>query len=190
MRIRRLPVCEEDQKEFVAQIQYLETACCDVEVEASVLVGLYIGETPREHGDQLLVRHPMRRDEALGKVVAEVKILDRQHFGMPEPDVPHAARDRKGDLNVVVQRDIVDRVAKRALKARMDLVKFAKAPGDLWAICADEEPVHLEQAHLGGTHEQLYCVRLGKVDSAAVLDWVDAKEIIIIGSADEAFELR
>ncbi|EHH10245.1 hypothetical protein MEA186_19912 [Mesorhizobium amorphae CCNWGS0123] len=39
-------------------------------------------------------------------------------------------------------------------------------------------------------HEQLYCVRLGKVDSAAVLDWVDAKEIIIIGSADEAFELR
>ena len=136
------------------------------------------------------MRHPVRSDEALGKVVAQVKILDRQHFGMAEYDVAHAARDRKGDLNVVVQRHIVDRVAERALKAWMDLVELAKAAGDLRAIGADEQPVHLEQAHLGGVHEQLYRVRLGQVDEAAVLDGVDAKEIIVVGGTDEAFELR
>ena len=69
------------------------------------------------------------RSEALGKVVAQVKIFDRQHFGMAVYDVAHAARDRKGDLNVVVQRHIVDRVAERALKTWMDLVELAKAAG-------------------------------------------------------------
>src|SRR5436190_9916929 len=105
----------------------------------------------------------MQSDEALGKVVAQIKILDRQHFGMAEYDVAHAARDRKGDLNVVVQRHIIDRVAERALKAWMDLIELTKAAGDLRAISADEQPVHLEQAHLGGVHEQLYRVRLGPV---------------------------
>ena len=109
---------------------------------------------------------------------------------MAEYDVAHAARDRKGHLNVVVQRHIVDRIAKRALKARMDLVELAKAASDLRAIGADEQPVHLEQAHLGGAHEQLYRVRLGQVDEATVLDGVDAKEIIVVGGTDEAFELR
>src|SRR4029077_10276184 len=117
-------------------------------------------------------------------------ILDRQHFGMAEYNVSHAARDRKGDLNVVIQRHIVDRVAERALKAWMDLVKLAKAAGNLRAIGADEQPVHLEQAHLGGVHEQLYRVRLGQVDGAAVLDGIDAKEIIVVVGTDEAFELR
>src|SRR5438477_4985813 len=132
----------------------------------------------------------MRCDEALGKVVAQVKILDRQHFGMAEYDVAHTARDRKGDLNVVVQRHVVDRVAERALKAWMDLVELAKAAGNLRAIGTDEEPVHLEQAHLGSVHEQLYRVRLGQADELAVLDGVDAKEIVVVGGTDEAFELR
>ena len=109
---------------------------------------------------------------------------------MAEYDVAHAARDRKGHLNVVVQRHIVDRVAKRALKAWMDLVELAKAAGDLRAIGADEQPVHLEQAGLGGVHEQLYRVRLGQVEEAAVLDGVDAKEIKVVGGTDEALELR
>src|SRR5438132_4023776 len=109
---------------------------------------------------------------------------------MAEYDVAHAARYRKGDLNVVVQRHIVDRVAERALKAWMDLVELAKAAGDLRAIGADQQPVHLEQAHLGAVHEQLYRVRLGQVDEAAVLDGVDAKEIIVVGGTDEAFKLR
>src|SRR3954454_11258363 len=108
---------------------------------------------------------------------------------MAEYDVAHAARDRKGDLNVIVQRHIVDSVAERALKAWMDLVELAKAAGDLRAIGADEQPVRLEQAHLGGVHEQLYRVRLGQVDEAAVLDGGDAKEIIVVGGTDEAFEL-
>src|SRR5246500_5015610 len=148
-----------------------------------MFMGVDIGESPRERGNELLVRHPMRSDEAPGKVVAQVKILDRQHLGMAEDDVAHAARDRKGDLNEVIQRHIVDRVAKRALKAWMDLVELAKAAGDLRAIGADEQPVYLEQA-------QLYRVRLGQVDGAAVLDGVDAKEIIVVGGTDEAFELR
>jgi len=84
----------------------------------------------------------------------------------------------------------VDRVVERALKAWMDLVELAKAAGDLRAIGADEQPVHLEQAHFGGVHEQFYRVRLGQVDEAAVLDGVDAKEIIVVGGTDEAFELR
>src|SRR5436190_23519684 len=39
-------VHEEDQKEFVAQVQHLEAASCDLEVKAAVLMGLDIGETP------------------------------------------------------------------------------------------------------------------------------------------------
>ncbi len=109
---------------------------------------------------------------------------------MAEYDVAHAARDRKGDLNVVVQRHVVDRVAERALKAWMDLVELAKAAGDLRAIGADEQPVHLEQAHLGGVHEQLYRVRLREAGEAPVLNGVDAKEIIVAGGTDEVFELR
>ena len=38
--------------------------------------------------------------------------------------------------------------------------------------------------------EQLYRVRLGQVDQAAVLDGIDAKEIIVVGGTDEAFEFR
>src|SRR5260370_24667140 len=102
-----------------------------------------------------------------------------------EYDVGHAARDRKGDLNVVVQRHIVDRVAERGLKAWMDLVELAKAAGDLRAIGADEQPVHLEQAHLGGVHEQLYRVRLGQVDGAAELHGVDAKDLTEVSGPDE-----
>src|SRR4051812_7407725 len=108
---------------------------------------------------------------------------------MAEYDVAHATRDRKGNLNVVVQCHIVDRVAERALKAWMNLVELAKAAGDLRAIGADEQPVHLEQAHLGRVHEQLDRLRLGQLDAAAILDRVDAKESIIVGGTDEAFEL-
>src|SRR5262249_23715812 len=110
--------------------------------------------------------------------------------GMAEYVVAHAARDRKGRLNVVVQRHVVDGVTERALKAWMDLVELAKAAGDLRAIGADEQPVHLEQAHLGGVHKQLYRVRLRQADETAALDGVDAKEIIVVGGTDEAFEFR
>jgi hypothetical protein len=46
LRFCRLLVREEDQKEFVAQVQHLETAGCDLEVEAAVLMCLNIGESP------------------------------------------------------------------------------------------------------------------------------------------------
>src|SRR5437868_9966536 len=46
LRFCRLLVHKEDQKEFVAQVQHLETASCDLEVEAAVLMGLDIGESP------------------------------------------------------------------------------------------------------------------------------------------------
>src|SRR5438552_8221226 len=46
LRLCRLPVHEEDQKKLVAQVQHLETASRDLEVEAAVLIGLDIGEAP------------------------------------------------------------------------------------------------------------------------------------------------
>ena len=70
------------------------------------------------------------------------------------------------------------------------LVELAKAAGDLRAISADEQPIHLEQAYLGGVHEQLDRVRLGQLDEAPVLDGVDAKKIIVVGGTDETLELR
>ena len=91
LRFRRLPVREEDQKEFVAEIQHLETASCHLEVEASLLISLDIGKSPRECGNELLVRHSVRSHEALGEVVAQVVVLDRQYFGMTEYDVADAA---------------------------------------------------------------------------------------------------
>ena len=39
-------------------------------------------------------------------------------------------------------------------------------------------------------HEQLDRVRLGEAHEAAILDGVDAEEVIVAGATDEAFELR
>ena len=63
---------------------------------------------------------------------------------MTEYDVANGARDRKGDLDVVVKRHIVERVAELALEAWMNLVQLSKTACDLRAICADEKPLHLE----------------------------------------------
>jgi hypothetical protein len=41
---------------------------------------------------------------------------------MTKYDVPDGTRDRKGDLDVVVKRHIVERVAELALEAWMNLV--------------------------------------------------------------------
>ena len=41
---------------------------------------------------------------------------------MMKYDVPDGTRDRKGDLDVVVKRHIVERVAELALEAWMNLV--------------------------------------------------------------------
>ena len=143
----------------MAEIKHLETASCHFKVEALLLMRLDIGKSTRERRNELLVRHSMRSLEALGKVVAQIVVLDGQHLGMAECDVADATCDRKGDLDVVVQRHVVERVAELALEAWMDLVELAKTACDLRAIGADEQPVHLEQAHLGGVHEQLDSVR-------------------------------
>ena len=132
----------------------------------------------------------MRRPEALGEVIAEVIVLDGQPLGVAEYDVADATRDRKGDLDVVVERHVVERVAERTLEAWVDLIELAKTAGDLWAVSADEQPVHLEQARLGGVHEQFDSVLFTEAVSAGVLKWVDAKEIIVVGRADEALKPR
>ena len=118
----------------MAEIEHLETAGCDLKFEAPLLISLDIGKSARECRDELLVRHPVRRLEVLGEVITQVVVLDGQHLGMTEYDVADGARDRKADLNVVVKRHIVERVAKLALKAWMDLVQLAKAACDLRAI--------------------------------------------------------
>src|SRR2546426_12481918 len=41
----RRAVRKEDQKKFVAQVQHLETASCDLEVEAAVLMSRDVGES-------------------------------------------------------------------------------------------------------------------------------------------------
>ena len=75
-----------------------------------------------EFRDELLVRHSVRRLEVLGEVVTQVVVLDGQHLRMAKCDAADGTRDRKGDLNVVVKRHIVERVAELALEARMNLV--------------------------------------------------------------------
>src|SRR3954465_527826 len=109
---------------------------------------------------------------------------------MTKYDVPDGTRDGKGDLDVVVERHIVERVAELALEACMNLVELSKTPCDLRAICADEQPLHFEQAHLGGVHEQLDSFGLTQPVSCRVLDGIDAKKIIVAGRADEMFEAR
>jgi len=105
-------------------------------------------------------------------------------------DVPHFARDRESDLDVVVEGGIVVRIAEFALKAGMDLIEFAKAAGDLGAVGANQQPVHLEQADLGGVNEQLDRLRVGQACRAGIVDRVHAKEIVIIRRAHEGFQPR
>jgi hypothetical protein len=122
LRFRRFAFREENQKQLVAEIKHLETADCHVKFEAPLLIGLDVGKSPREGRDELLVCHSMRRLEVFGKVVTQVVVLDGQHFRMAKYDVADGARDRKGDLDVVVKRRIVERVAELALEAWMNLV--------------------------------------------------------------------
>jgi hypothetical protein len=119
---RRLTVREENQKQLMAEIEHLETAGCNVKFEAPLLISRDIGKSPRECRDELLVRHSVRRLEVLGEVVTQVVVLDGQHLRMTKYDVADGTRDRKGDLNVVVKRRIVERVAELALEAWMNLV--------------------------------------------------------------------
>jgi hypothetical protein len=44
----------------------------------------------------------MRRLETLGKVVAQIIVLDGQRLGMAESNVSDLAGDRESDLDVVV----------------------------------------------------------------------------------------
>jgi hypothetical protein len=106
----------------MAEIEHLETAGCNVKFEAPLLISRDIGKPPRECRDELLVRHSVRRLEVLGEVVTQVVVLDGQHLRMTKCDVADGTRDRKGDLNVVVKRHIVERVAELALEAWMNLV--------------------------------------------------------------------
>src|SRR6266705_1775608 len=109
---------------------------------------------------------------------------------MTKYDVADGTRDRKGDLDVVVKRRIVERVAELALEAWMNLVQLSKTAGYLRAIGADEQPLHLEQARLRGVHKQLDGFGLTQAVGAGVSDRVDAKEIIVAGGADKTLEDR
>src|SRR3979411_2358934 len=119
---RRITVREENQKQLMAEIEHLETAGCHVKFEAPLLISLDIGKSPRECRDELLVRHSVRRLEVLGEVITQVVVLDGEHLRVTKYDVADGTRDRKGDLDVVVKRHIVERVAELALEAWMNLV--------------------------------------------------------------------
>src|SRR3954451_12754733 len=186
----RFPVREEDQKQLVAEVEHLETPGCHVKFKAPLPISLDIGKSPRQCGDQLLVRHSVRSLEVLREVITQVVVLDGQHLRMTKYDVPHGNRDGKGDLDVVVERHIVERVAELALETWMNLVELSKTPCDLRAICADEQPLHFEEAHLCGVHEQLDSFDLTEAVSCRVLDGIDAKQIIVAGRPDEMFEAR
>lgn len=117
-------------------------------------------------------------------------VLDGQRLGMAENIASDVAGDRESDLDVVVQRYIVERVAELALKAWMNLVELAKTAGNLRAIGADEQPIHLEQTHLGGVHKQLDCLRFARAARGGVFNGIDAKKLIIIGGTDIMLQSR
>ena len=106
----------------MAEIEHLETAGCNVKFEAPLLISLDIGKFPQECRDELLVCHSVWRLEVLGEVVTQVVVLDGQYLRMTIYDVTDGARDRKGNLDVVVKRHIVERVAELTLEAWMNLV--------------------------------------------------------------------
>jgi hypothetical protein len=185
LRFGPLLVRKENEKKLVAQIQHLETAGRHLKVEALLLSSLNIGKSPGERRNELLVRHSMRRPEALAKVVAQIVVLDGQRLGMAESIGSNVAGDRESDLNVVVQRYIVDCIAEVALKAWMNLVELAKAAGDLRAIGADQQPIHFEQAHLGGVHKQFDSLCFAQAARLGVLNRIDAKKVIVVGGKDK-----
>src|SRR3954454_8922770 len=72
----------------------------------------------------------------------------------------------------------------------MNLVELAKTAGDLRAIGTDEEPIHVEQAHLGSVYEQRDCFCFAQSARAGVLNRIDAEKIIVLGSTDEKLQSR
>src|SRR5215471_9825422 len=72
----------------------------------------------------------------------------------------------------------------------MNLVKPAKTAGDLRAIGTDEQPIHLEQAHLGGVHKQLDSFSFAYAGRAGVLNRIDAKKVIVVGGTDKMLQSR
>src|SRR6478672_4558945 len=65
---RRFTVCEEDQKQLMAEIEHLETAGCHLKFEAPLPISLDIGKSPRECRDELLVCHSVGGLKSLEKL--------------------------------------------------------------------------------------------------------------------------
>src|SRR5215469_15216013 len=72
----------------------------------------------------------------------------------------------------------------------MNLVELAKTASDLQTIGANEQPIHLEQAHLGGVHKQLDSLRFAQAARAGVLNRIDAKKVIIVSGTDKMLQSR
>ena len=91
---------------------------------------------------------------------------------------------------IVVQRRFVADLADAAVIVVADALEAAEALDDARAFRADQQPIHAEEAQRRRVEQEIDDLVLLQVAFAREGERIDAKQRLVIGGADMAFELR
>ena len=72
----------------------------------------------------------------LAEVVPEIELFDFEGFRMMETQTPDPGRDRKDDMDVIVEISLIHKAAERAHKMRIETLQLAEAGEDVGACAA------------------------------------------------------
>ena len=106
-----------------------------------------------------------------------------------EADPAHRRRYRERHHDAVVERGLVIGMAQRAVEVIVERGQTAEAFDHAGAGEAEQQPVHDEQAGLGGVEKKVDRLGLGDVLVGGEGEGIDAEQRLIIGRADVRLEL-
>ncbi len=95
--------------------------------------------------------------------IGEDVVFGRQRFGMVKSDVADLGRDGEGDGDEIVECRLIADLADVAVIVVVDAVQAAEALHHAGARWAEKQPVHGEEAGLGGVEKEIDYFRLGDV---------------------------
>src|SRR5688572_7317787 len=107
---------------------------------------------------------------------------------MMKGNLSNRARDREGDLNIVVQRCLIFVGTFLTNIRGMQLVHMTEALNDVSTHGAHQMPFHFEQPQLCTVEEQVNGFDLCNPPFCCELDWVDSEETVIIAGTYQGLE--
>jgi hypothetical protein len=142
---------------------------------------------PSPHiGERIAVREPplSRQD------ITEAMFRGREIARPMESNRTDLLRDGESHRDIVVELGLDIGPAKMAMIAVVEFVHGAEALNYAGARRAQQHPVHLEQSDCHGVQKKVDRLRLGQALVGGELDWVDAKEGVVVAGSDNGLEPR